>query len=255
LFVFYNLILSLDADHLHELITWLEDQHIRYYKIEDRSGLRSNEPETWNKAFEKYLADLQCPYSYKENVKETVEWLIDMAIESIYERTPKAQELSSAKLKELKEEKDNAQKADDPISALDFHSEEFRDGIEELRKLLGITTHPDPDVVLKAACKFIMNNLNEKTITAANNRAASDDPLSNTYLMFDFQPPTVLLNKLDLGMKSSKNAAVDAAVRALRLIHLQNLRELQTEINEVVVAVQEITADPKTDKRLGKVGF
>lgn len=63
------------------------------------------------------------------------------------------------------------------------------------------------------------------------------------------------LSRFDLGMASSKNATVDAAVRVLRLIHLDNLREVQTEINEVIVAVQEITADPKTDKRLGKVGF
>lgn len=56
-------------------------------------------------------------------------------------------------------------------------------------------------------------------------------------------------------MASTKNGSIDAAVRALRLIHLENLREIQTEINEVIVAIQEITADPKTDKRLGKVGF
>lgn len=58
-----------------------------------------------------------------------------------------------------------------------------------------------------------------------------------------------------MGMISSKNGATDAAVRALRLIHLENLREVQTMINETIVAVQELTADPKTDKRLGKVGL
>lgn len=63
------------------------------------------------------------------------------------------------------------------------------------------------------------------------------------------------LNRFDMGMASTKNATIDAAVRALRLIHLENLREVQTEINEAIIAVQELTADPKTDKRLGKVGF
>uniref|UniRef100_A0A914REQ7 Uncharacterized protein n=2 Tax=Ascarididae TaxID=6250 RepID=A0A914REQ7_PAREQ len=63
------------------------------------------------------------------------------------------------------------------------------------------------------------------------------------------------LSRFDMGMLSSKDGGVDAAVRALRLNHLENLREVQTEINEAIVAVQELTADPKTDKRLGKVGF
>lgn len=57
-----------------------------------------------------------------------------------------------------------------------------------------------------------------------------------------------------MGMISSKNATIDAAVRALRLIHVENLREVQTKINETIVAVQELTADPRTDKKLGKVG-
>lgn len=58
-----------------------------------------------------------------------------------------------------------------------------------------------------------------------------------------------------MGMISSKSGTTDAAIRALRLIHLENLREVQTKINEAIVAVQELTADPRTDKRLGKVGI
>lgn len=56
-------------------------------------------------------------------------------------------------------------------------------------------------------------------------------------------------------MISSKSGTIDAAMRALRLVHLENLREVQTKINEAIVAVQELTADPRTDKRLGKVGL
>jgi RLL motif-containing protein 1 len=35
---------------------------------------------------------------------------------------------------------------------------------------------------------------------------------------------------------------------------VEELRELQTRINEALVSVQAIIADPKTDHRLGKVG-
>lgn len=63
------------------------------------------------------------------------------------------------------------------------------------------------------------------------------------------------LNAFEIGMAESKDKQVNTAARALRLVHLENLREVQTEVNEAIVAVQKLTADPKTDARLGRVGF
>ena len=40
----------------------------------------------------------------------------------------------------------------------------------------------------------------------------------------------------------------------LRLLHQSELRNLQTRINEIIVKAQSVTADPKTDERLGRVG-
>lgn len=50
------------------------------------------------------------------------------------------------------------------------------------------------------------------------------------------------------------DATLNEAARILRLLHIEELRELQTRINEAIVAVQAVIADPKTDHRLGKVG-
>ena len=36
--------------------------------------------------------------------------------------------------------------------------------------------------------------------------------------------------------------------------YFQSMRQLQTGINETIVAIQNFTADPKTDTKLGKVG-
>lgn len=52
----------------------------------------------------------------------------------------------------------------------------------------------------------------------------------------------------------SSDATLNEAAQILRLLHIEELRELQTKINEAIVAVQAIIADPKTDYRLGKVG-
>lgn len=50
------------------------------------------------------------------------------------------------------------------------------------------------------------------------------------------------------------DAMLDNAAKGLSLLYIQDLRNLQTKINETIVAVQNITANPKTDTKLGKVG-
>ena len=47
---------------------------------------------------------------------------------------------------------------------------------------------------------------------------------------------------------------VTEAARILRLLHIKDLRRLQTSINECIVTIQSMTANPRTDTRLGKVG-
>lgn len=51
------------------------------------------------------------------------------------------------------------------------------------------------------------------------------------------------------------DSVLNQAAKVLRLLHVQNLRQLQTQINELIVAVQNVTANPKTDTKLGKVGI
>lgn len=47
---------------------------------------------------------------------------------------------------------------------------------------------------------------------------------------------------------------VNEAAKIIRLLQIHNLRELQTYINEAIVNVQRLSANPKTDQSLGKVG-
>ena len=51
------------------------------------------------------------------------------------------------------------------------------------------------------------------------------------------------------------DSAVNEAAKILRLLHVSELRELQTSITQAIVAVQAHTANPKTDTKLGKVGI
>jgi RLL motif-containing protein 1 len=65
---------------------------------------------------------------------------------------------------------------------------------------------------------------------------------------------TLSLADIDLGMHTSGNVKIDGAIKVLRLLHVAQLRQLQTRVNEILVRVQRLTANPKTDLKLGKVG-
>jgi len=58
----------------------------------------------------------------------------------------------------------------------------------------------------------------------------------------------------DLGFTTG-DSLVDKAATILRLLYIEDLRKLQTEVNEIIVIVQEYTQNPITDSRLGVVGI
>jgi hypothetical protein len=60
-------------------------------------------------------------------------------------------------------------------------------------------------------------------------------------------------NSVPLGF-SVGDPQVDNAALVLRSLYIQDLRKLQTTIDETLVQVQEFTANPKTDSKLGRVG-
>lgn len=65
------------------MISFLEDQKIRHYKIEDRAELRKVNSSDWNKAFDKYKNDLNCPTELKQGVEE-LKWILSYAIKLEY---------------------------------------------------------------------------------------------------------------------------------------------------------------------------
>jgi RLL motif-containing protein 1 len=54
--------------------------------------------------------------------------------------------------------------------------------------------------------------------------------------------------------RGHENPEVNNAIKILRLLNIEQLRRLQTQINILLVEVQKVTADPKTDLNLGKIG-
>ncbi|XP_063040726.1 RNA transcription, translation and transport factor protein [Engraulis encrasicolus] len=221
-----------DETEFRNFVVWLEDQKIRHYKIEDRGNLRNIPSSDWPKSFQKYLQDVNCPFGAEER-QEAVDWLLGLAVRLEYgdnvEKYRNCPTLSAA---------NDTQKPVDPLLNLDINNPDFKAGVTALANLLQIQRHDDYLVMLKAIRILIQERLTPECIAKANQ---SKEGLP------------VALDKHILGFDTG-DATLNEAATILRLLHIEELRELQTRINEAIVAVQAIIADPKTDHRLGKVG-
>lgn len=72
-----------DQKSYRNLILYLEDQHIRNYKIEDRAELRKITSPNWPKTFEKYKEDLNCPKELNKEIDQ-LNWIVSYAIKLEY---------------------------------------------------------------------------------------------------------------------------------------------------------------------------
>lgn len=108
--------------------------------------------------------------------------------------------------------------------------------MKKLADKLEIPRHPDHLVTLRAISRLVQTNL-------------STDALKEPLL----KNAGVPLEEMYGGEVNHPD--LEVPIKILRLLQIQSVRQLQTGINEAIVAVQNITADPKTDTKLGKVGF
>jgi RLL motif-containing protein 1 len=83
----------------------------------------------------------------------------------------------------------------------------------------------------------------EKGTTSAAKKASW-----NLSALRDFPPG------MDLGGPSGSDETVRAAVAVMRVLHVNDMRALQTAVDALLVQMQEYTGDPKTDAGAGKVG-
>uniref|UniRef100_A0A8C7JTU5 RNA transcription, translation and transport factor protein n=1 Tax=Oncorhynchus kisutch TaxID=8019 RepID=A0A8C7JTU5_ONCKI len=226
-----NILFCTDETEFRNFIVWLEDQKIRHYKIEDRGNLRNIPSSGWPKSFEQYLQDVNCPFTVEER-QESVDWLLGLAVRLEYgDNVEKYKNCPPATATE-------AAKPSDPLIHLDSSNPDFKAGVLGLASLLKIQRHDDYLVMLKAIRILIQERLTPEAIAKASQ---SKEGLP------------VALDKHILGFDTG-DATLNEAAQILRLLHIEELRDLQTRINEAIVAVQAVIADPKTDHRLGKVG-
>ncbi|XP_035918853.1 uncharacterized protein LOC118517102 [Anopheles stephensi] len=244
---------SLDLKEFRSLVSWLEDQKIRHYTIENRENLKQiGSVEVWEAAYDKYKIDVGLPYEL-ETRQEQLTWLLLHAIRLEYSDNVDTYRPLSGARKVEEQKKSNAPevKSTNPFDSLDFTNAQFEEGARKLADRLGIAYHPDHLVSLRAAGRVIHDCFNKETLKEPLIAGqpfvlvgAADSSKSNTITTSTTGKPPHTDAERDL----------EKAAQILRLLQIQNMRSMQTTINETIVAVQNVTADPKTDSALGKVG-
>ncbi|XP_046402283.1 RNA transcription, translation and transport factor protein [Ischnura elegans] len=227
-----------DDRQFRSLIVWLEDQKIRHYKIEDRENLRNITSPDWPSYFQQYNKDLVAP-DFKKR-EEQLDWLLSFAVRLDY--ADNAEKYKDQTSESVKKNLSNAPKvvSENPLDNLDFEADEFKKGVNTLAQLLNVTQHPDHLITLSAISKVVTQRLSAEALENPKSVIIQGTPFP--------------VQEADLGFDTG-DYVLNQAAKVLRLLHIHELRDLQTKINECIVSVQSTTANPKTDTRLGKVGF
>eukprot|EP01125_Pyxidicula_operculata_P019126 TRINITY_DN6905_c0_g2_i1.p1 TRINITY_DN6905_c0_g2~~TRINITY_DN6905_c0_g2_i1.p1 ORF type:complete len:132 (+),score=22.27 TRINITY_DN6905_c0_g2_i1:59-397(+) len=100
----------------------------------------------------------------------------------------------------------------------------------------------DPALLLNAIYNIVKLKFSKEALANATTSSTQD-------------AASLLANQeaLPLGFDTG-DAKVNQAALILRLLYINDLRDLQTRINELITTMQEFTAHPTTDVRLGHVG-
>ncbi|KAK6733016.1 hypothetical protein RB195_017030 [Necator americanus] len=201
----------------------------------------------WTEELGKYLTECKVGVDTTKSRKTVANAVLDVMIAKKYDETKDAHNLTSVTYLEKEEARvAQSQNKQNPLNLIDYSSPEFATKVKDLCKLLGITDHPDPVVLLKAACIFISENLNENIVKERNAERKSGKV-----------PNTFDLRSFPIDLPDQKDGAVNAAGRILRLLNIETIRDTQTSVNETLVAIQNLTIDQtkKPATKQVKYGF
>jgi hypothetical protein len=246
------------------LVCWLEDRKIRELEIEQRNILRKDSEE-WDKAFASYLNDMGCPFVWAgmsagsnsgntDVVMDCLSWLICHAVSAEYEDAAEscidmednAQAASSSSKSSTNAKGESTEMAvgsdgdaeTDPESTDDV---EMRAAINELGSLLVMTRtaedmNNDIGYLEKIARKARL------FLTSGSLQSLQSFGFNDTALC-DFPP-----------VFETADPLLKQVATILRMLYVSDFRELQNDLNALIVLGQEYTANPRTNSALGVVG-
>lgn len=247
-----------DPSQAHALYVWLEDRHIRQLPVEQRAPLRANRAE----AVRQYFVDCQAPEHILAHLdagehRPVCSWLIGIAL--AYEYSDKYGEYEDA-YRSVATSSDHQVASPSLLAADDPELELLAASLDVQPQANSISTL---QVICKAARKLSRHvpngssspgtQLAASKVSVPQHRQSTPDGRFATFPQVADELAPLGENTFPLGLTLG-DAVIDDVARVLRMLHIQRLREMQDAVNAVIACMQEFTANPKTDARLGKVG-
>ncbi|CAJ0960318.1 unnamed protein product, partial [Mesorhabditis belari] len=206
-----------------------EDWHLKFMDEKNK--------EAFAKSLEEYLVEFGIDFSNDPSISRlyVCDNLLSQAVDVIYNKNENVHNYTSHQVSKLREARiSSAESSKNPLNTIDCTETNIRTQIVDLCKSLGIIEHPNPEVMLRAACQFIEENLAEDEIRQRANEEKEAKPRNE----FSFK-------NFPVGLDDQKDAALNSAARCLRLLSVASLRETQTRINETLAAIQNLTMTAK----------
>lgn len=248
--------ISNDKDY-RTLVSFLENRIIRKYPIQEREQLNNGAIPLgkWKgSTFKQYLVECNAPESVLSSL-ETGSWkqpclqfLLDLATEYSFQ-DKEAEKKAAAVAAAAADSNESGQSVPVDIEKLTIsgcwttfnkQSSEFNKNVSDLADFLKIPKQSiefaNTETVLAACVSALENRLDNRQVVG-DDKAFKISDLQKVKSGFDTGDPRVN----DIG-------------KILRLLHINNCRSFQSSINQMIVRVQEYTANPKTDQSLSKVG-
>ncbi|TRY78464.1 hypothetical protein TCAL_12932 [Tigriopus californicus] len=257
-----------DVSQYRHVVAWLEDQKIRFYPIQDRDPLRRVQAPDWDSHCQTYVERMQCPASLaRRNAQTRLMWLLNRAVQLQYAQNNPPHQHD-------KEEINGAEaKSTNPLSGIDgmkitrplslfnlkrlfqiiiiVKGDEFKSQVAQLAKELKVTPHPDPVITFEACCIVIKALVDKRDNESPSKSKEKPTKPFNEPPKKRSDPDDIIINQLQ---ELQKEPGLCRALKVLRLLNLKDLRGLQDEVNNTIEQIQALTANPKTDTRLGQVG-
>lgn len=221
---------SMEGQNFCKIVLWLEEEKIRYYEKKERQNLRDFGKAWYTYAVE-YCKELGVVAEGLDEKNAAVKLrvlngLTNLAIHDIYRDKAEAGELQSAPPPK------------GVIGASERAAAKLQDLVPALNRLLGAFSLPKlPDDAADADTIAALQCIHVRVCPPPAKDAGSQLDLATLPVGLDVADPEV------------KKAAC-----VLRLLHGNELQTLQVHINQVINELQQLTAEPNIDARLGRVG-
>jgi RNA transcription, translation and transport factor protein len=215
---------------MQRAVNWLEDTHIRALPPASRAALRTS---SFPDAVDSYLRALSAPaeISWEDDCTSVLRWLTRRAL-----------------LHATEDDADALAEPDDPWKGRPFpvvdsaaESDAVVTAVRDMAKAVGFDDTirerccAKSDEIARAVADFVEGRMRDKGAT---------DPGDSMECNLD---------DLTLGFATG-DEATDRVARVIRLLYVKELRALQDRSNEALATMQGVTANPRTDSRLGQVG-